>query len=340
MASRTIVDPGNRSANCASAGRVRAVPAVDRLVGVADDAQVGASGAPGLEQVQLQGVDVLELVDEEMAELPVLHFGDARVFEHGSCAQDEHVVEVDEGSLALDPLVALVDRGNRARRERRAASRSLGFRRVVRRVDHPRLGPLDLGGDIRRLRRCTGTGAPGRLRDEGRQDRRLAIEQRRRRLALVTPALAQLGEGDRVEGAGGGLAPQSESAEAGAELARGLASERDDEHVAGISGLGGEAIGHPPGEHSGLPGPRPRQDAQRGTCARDRVALGGVEIVEQRVVEPRAGIHRRHLRKGVGHWVGGARGERARLTRACPQGLWKKPDVTVSCLGKTRIGPE
>ena len=60
---------------------VGAVPGVDRLVGVADDAQVEAVAAPGIEQRLLQGVDVLELVDEEVLEAPPLGPGELGVAE-------------------------------------------------------------------------------------------------------------------------------------------------------------------------------------------------------------------------------------------------------------------
>ena len=119
-----------------------------------------------------------------------------------------------------------------------------------------------------------------------------------------------------MEGAGGGLAAQPEPAETGAELARRFARERDDEHMAGIGGFGGEAIRHSPGEHPCLSRPRTRQDAQRGARARDRVALGGIQIVEQGAVESRAGVHRRHLRKGVGHGGVGHWGRSGPMSRA------------------------
>jgi hypothetical protein len=55
---------------------VGAVPGVDGLVRVADDAQVVRSPSQASQQVELERVDVLELVDEEVPEAPVLGGGE------------------------------------------------------------------------------------------------------------------------------------------------------------------------------------------------------------------------------------------------------------------------
>ena len=81
--------------------RIGAVPAVDRLVRVAHHAEVGPSPTPGLEEVELQRVDVLELVDEEVAEAPPLRSGEVGLVVELRGAQLEQVVEVDHATLAL-----------------------------------------------------------------------------------------------------------------------------------------------------------------------------------------------------------------------------------------------
>ena len=76
--------------------RVGAGEPVDRLVAVADDAEVGAFSEPRAEQPELSRARILELVDEEVAESPALRGGEVGVaFEHVGAARDE-VVEVDE----------------------------------------------------------------------------------------------------------------------------------------------------------------------------------------------------------------------------------------------------
>ena len=52
--------------------RIGAVPAVDGLIRVADDTEVGAVANPGTQQVKLWPVEVLELIHENMAKEPLL----------------------------------------------------------------------------------------------------------------------------------------------------------------------------------------------------------------------------------------------------------------------------
>src|SRR5207248_6437867 len=88
-------------------GGVGAVPPEDRLVRIADDTEVVAVAAPALEQSELHGVDILELVDEQVAEPPALAGGKGVVGLERSGAQQQEVVEVDDTAPALVLLVAL-----------------------------------------------------------------------------------------------------------------------------------------------------------------------------------------------------------------------------------------
>ena len=60
-------------------GRVGAVEAVDRLVGVADHEEVGLVGQHGGQQAELGRVDVLHLVDEEVPGAPADGVGELAV---------------------------------------------------------------------------------------------------------------------------------------------------------------------------------------------------------------------------------------------------------------------
>ena len=64
------VAAGEEAVEVGEVAGVGAVPGIDGLVRVADDAQVGVGPEPLREQVELQRVDVLELVDEQVAEPP------------------------------------------------------------------------------------------------------------------------------------------------------------------------------------------------------------------------------------------------------------------------------
>ena len=131
-------------------GGIGAVPRVDGLVGVADDAEVGSIVAPRLEQPELQGVDVLELVDEQVAEAPALGRAEPAVVLQGGGAEQQEVVEVDLVLAPLLVLVPLVQLGDDARRQRRAATGGGRGRLVAGGGHHPGLGPLDLGGHVGR----------------------------------------------------------------------------------------------------------------------------------------------------------------------------------------------
>ena len=132
---------------------------------------------PRLEQVELQRVDVLELVDEEVAVLPVLDRGEVAVVADCAGALDEHVVEVDQRALALDALVALVDRGDDCCRQWRPPAHFVACARVRGRVDHPCLGPLDLSRDVGGLHELARAAALAGLTDQWGEDAGLSVEQ-------------------------------------------------------------------------------------------------------------------------------------------------------------------
>ena len=153
-----VHDRGRREAvpEAGEVAGVGAVPGVDRLVGVADHAQVGAVAPPRLEQAELEGVDVLELVDEQVPEAPALGGAERAVVLQGVGAQDQQVVEVDQAG-------AWPSRARSARRGRpwptpapAGGGRRRWRRPRSRRATPSGLGPLDLGGDVGR-----GTAGPG-----------------------------------------------------------------------------------------------------------------------------------------------------------------------------------
>jgi hypothetical protein len=178
---------------------VGAVPAVDGLVGVADDAEVVAAVQPGGQQGELQRVDVLELVDVEVPEPPPLGVAERLVGAQRPDALLEQVVEVDEALVGLEVLVVAVDAGDRGRRQGRVAAEALGPVGVRLGRDAPGLGPLDLGDDVEYVGAAPVAGEQWRDRPE------LAVQQLGLAHVVLVPPGAQLGVGDGVEGAGGGL---------------------------------------------------------------------------------------------------------------------------------------
>ena len=80
---------------------VGAVPAVDRLMRVAHDAEVGAVALRCPQQPVPQRVHVLDSSDEEVPEPPPLGGGERGVVVHGVGALGEQVVEVHEELVRL-----------------------------------------------------------------------------------------------------------------------------------------------------------------------------------------------------------------------------------------------
>ena len=82
---KTVDEPG-----------IGSVPSVDGLIGVADGTQVGLFAQEGADQAELGRVDVLELVDGQVAVAPSGLFGEGGVVEQQVGCVQEDVVEVDE----------------------------------------------------------------------------------------------------------------------------------------------------------------------------------------------------------------------------------------------------
>jgi hypothetical protein len=88
--------------------QVGATPFVDRLIRVADDADVAVFGRQQPRQLVLRDVRVLELVDHDVQEALLVTLAHFRVVaEHRHDAQDQ-VVEVQGVALGEHLLVALV----------------------------------------------------------------------------------------------------------------------------------------------------------------------------------------------------------------------------------------
>ena len=99
----------------------------------------------------------------------------------------------------------------------------------------------------------------------------------------VGPALLEHTEHHRVEGAGLDMVAKSEPMEPLAHLAGGFSGERERERVAGVSGLGGDAVGDPSAEHPRLARAGTRDHGDQLRFGGDGGALVGVQIGDQRV---------------------------------------------------------
>ena len=270
----------------------RAPPAVDALVGVADDADVAVLRGEQVHELVLGAVRVLVLVDHQVREALLV------VLEHlGMLAEQPHglgdqVVEVERAGLALAPLVRLIDLDDRLLVE------VARHRREVVGPDHAVLGARD-GARHR----------PGRvplrveievLQDAGDQPFGVAVvvDREPARHAEVGVLAAEDARARRVERedphALGDRAPEHALDPLG-HLARGLVRERDREDLERRDPVLADQVGDAVGERSGLAAARPGHDQHRPLGVQDRFRLDVVQALEQ----GGDGVHARQCR-GLG----------------------------------------
>ena len=126
--------------------RRRTGEGVDRLVVVADDAEIVASAEPEVEKGLLEQVDVLVLVDREGPVALAKERQRLIVLLVGADRQLEQVLEVDEPLCALAFLVAGVHPVHEVGRERRLVVAELAA--IALRRNAAVLGPFDLRGEV------------------------------------------------------------------------------------------------------------------------------------------------------------------------------------------------
>ena len=253
--------------------RARAGEAVDRLVVVADRAQLVAPAEPEVEERLLQQVDVLVLVDRERA--PALADECERrgvVLEQADRAL-EQVFEVEGAGLVLAALVLAEDAVREVGRDGRLVT--LEPREVRLRRQAAVLRPLDLGGEVARRPELVGRRQP--VAD-------LAEQQRLRREdpAGIAREPAQQGERGRVKRRRT-HALDAEGREPRPELAGRLVREGDGDDVRRGERAARDLPRDPPRDRRRLPRPRSREDADGAVRRLDGGALLVVQAREDRL---------------------------------------------------------
>jgi hypothetical protein len=227
---------------------------VDRLVVVADRAEVVSLAEPELEQRLLEEVHVLVLVDGECAVPRLDHAQRVRVALEQADRAREQVLEVDGAALLLAPLVVTEHALHQLRRDRRlvlAEPIEIGLGRQA-----PVLRPLDLGREI---------GRSGELVRHRERVADRAERQHLRREDLQVrhlPEVRELRERGGVEGRRA-HALDAERREPRPHLARGLVGERDREDLLGEKRAGRDLVRDPMRDRRRLAGARPGEDADR-----------------------------------------------------------------------------
>ena len=255
---------------------VGTVPAVDRLVRVADHEHVPPVAPPGLEQPELQGVHVLELVDEQVPEPPTLRRREARVaLDGGGAAPRAGRRSRPRGASPSPPRTGRSEPRPR-RRGGGCGARPPGRRRGSRRGAASGPGPARSRRTARRAPPAPSSSSL--VAQEGAH----AVEQLRFGAALGRPPVAQLAPGHGVEGAGLDAVPHADAPEPTGELAGRLAGERHAQDVGRLDLTRGDPVGDARGEDPGLARAGRRDDGQRRGRRRRRPALVVVQAGERR----------------------------------------------------------
>jgi len=283
---------------------------VDRLAGVAHDADRVAVAAPQVEQALLQGRHVLVLVDDEVPVLGPDGAGDGRGLLQDPHGQQQHVLEVDDVAVRLDVLVDLQQARDRRDVEPARLAPALLDRggRVGLRRQQGDLGPLDLGGEVADGGPVDGQPQPRRgVRDEPG----LVLHEGGHRAAdHLRPEERQLPQGRGVEGAG--LHPgDAERPQPPAQLARGPGGEGDGQHLLRHVDATVDAVRDPVGDRPRLARAGAGQHADRAGQAGRDLALLRVQPVEDGV-----GVGHRPIQAGVADTTGRRARDGGRLREA------------------------
>jgi hypothetical protein len=145
---------------------VGAVPAVDGLVGVAHEAEVGLVAEQEGDEAELGRVQVLRLVDEEVAVPPPAGLGERGVVGQEQRREGDEVVDIEDPALLLRLLVPAPRCDHRCDVDVAPRRRPVGEPLVGSRVEQRRLGPLDLGAELAGAD-VVGTRCPQRVTQQG-----------------------------------------------------------------------------------------------------------------------------------------------------------------------------
>ena len=174
--------------------RARTRERVDRLIVVADHAEIVAVAEPVLEQCLLEQVHVLVFVDRERAVLCAKGRHRPFVALEETHRALEQVLEVEQPFGFLAPLVVPVDTCHQVGGDRRFSGG--GRIEIAGRADAKVLGPLDLRGEV--AGRAELEGARQLVADLAQQERL----RRQDATDLGRREVAQLSQRGRVEGSG------------------------------------------------------------------------------------------------------------------------------------------
>ena len=246
---------------------VGAAPFVDRLILVADHADISGSCRERLHQQVLHAIGVLVLIDHQMRGAPLILFECRGIIAQQLVGQQLQVAEVHRidsaQTFAIEP-VEVRDRG---------VASGLGARGKLGRRDRLVLGLLDAGArQLGRGRICQ----CGRLDDVADDRHRIAFIEdgkillvaNRARLGAQNPRARRMKRADPRR-----LRTIDQRGDALTHLTGGLVGEGDREHLARVGVALAEQVGDTIGDRASLAGTGAGQDEDRAVGREDRGAL-------------------------------------------------------------------
>ncbi len=219
----------------------------------------------------LEGVEVLRLVDEEMAKPPVDERPERLVGLDGAQVEVEQIVEVDDTAATLQPFVRAGQLEEPSGRYHTPATCRTRLALVVGRRDATGPCPIDVGH-----RRIGIELEPQLLQALAHQPCAVGGE-RRHRLVTSQGPVAQQSQGDAVERAGFDRFVDLEAPQSAAQLAGSITGERQGRDVTRFGVTSFDSVGDPAGQHGGLSRACRGDDCQRRGVALDGATLVGIE---------------------------------------------------------------
>ena len=254
---------------------VGAAPAVDRLVLVADHAQISRSRGERLHDQVLDAVGVLVLVDQQMRRAPLPSLEDFRKALEQQPGLQLQIAEVHRVHRAHPLLVEPVDLRDRGLAPGLSAREHLlGRDRLV-------LGLLDSRARKFERRRV---GQRGVVEHAANRGQRIAFVEDRE-IAIVAERVTFLAQDSRARGMKGADPRQArvvadQRRDPLAHLVGGLVGEGDRQHLGGRRLALGQDVGDTVGQHAGLARARAGEDEDRAVGREHSGALFGIQIVE------------------------------------------------------------
>ena len=256
--------------------QIGAAPLVDRLVRIADDAEVAVLLGQPLDQQVLRAVRVLVLVDHDEPELARVEV--PRRFRRLEQLHrlEQEIVEVERVAVLQRRQILLIDLGDLLVAQVPLAAQRVGpFHAVLRLADarqrrarrHELVVDAELALGL--LHDCD---LIGRVVDD-----EVARQANLRRLAPEQPRAQRM---ERREPHAAGLVA-NERLDALAHLLRRLVGERDGEHLIGLRMPVADEVRDAVGDDPSLPRARTSQDEQRPVAMQHRFALFRIQFVEE-----------------------------------------------------------